>query len=76
MKIFRRPFSWPPRPREQHAVAGLEIDRDQLAGLVTATGTDRDDLALRGLLLRGIGNDDAAGGLGVRLDALKDDTVV
>src|SRR4051812_5025868 len=30
---------------EQHAVAGLEIDRDQLAVLVAPTRADRDDLA-------------------------------
>src|SRR5579862_499577 len=49
-----RPFA------EQHGVAVLQIDRDQLAGLVAATGADGDDLALRGLLLGGVGDDDAA----------------
>src|SRR6204780_643101 len=43
-----RPFA------EQHAVADLEIDRDQLAGFVAATGTDRGDFALRGLFLGGV----------------------
>src|SRR5471032_3322500 len=32
---------------EQHAVADLEVDRDQLAGFVAAAGADRRDLALR-----------------------------
>ena len=61
---------------EQHAVADLEVDRDELAGLVAAAGADGDDLALRGLLLGGVGNDDAAGGLLLGIDALDDDTVV
>ena len=46
---------------EQHAVADLEVDRDELAGLVAAARADGDDLALRGLFLGGVGNDDAAG---------------
>src|SRR6266849_10802616 len=41
-----------PRPlAEQHAVADLEVDRDQLAGFVTAARTNGGDLALRGLFL-------------------------
>ena len=48
---------------EQHAVTNLKIDRDQLAVLVAATRADGDDLALRRLLLNGVGDDDAAGGL-------------
>ena len=36
---------------EQHALADLQVDRDQLAGFVAATGADGDDFALRGLLL-------------------------
>src|SRR3981081_2698626 len=47
---------------EQHAVAGMHVDRDELAVLVTAAGTHRNDLALRRLLLGRIGDDDAAGG--------------
>src|SRR5258707_3993580 len=57
---------------EQHALADLQVDRDQLAGLVAATGADGDDLALRGLLFDGIGNDDAAGALLLGIDALDD----
>src|SRR5205807_2741669 len=51
-----RPFA------EQHAVAGLEIDRNQLATFVAPAGPDRDNLALLRLLPGGIGDDDAAGG--------------
>src|SRR3981081_4500384 len=47
---------------EQHAVTRLHVDRDQLAVLVTAAGTYRNDLALRRLLFRRIRNDDAARG--------------
>src|SRR6478609_6091488 len=54
---------------EQHAVADLEIDRDQLAGLVAAARANGDDFALGGLFLGGVGDDDAASGLGVGLDA-------
>ena len=54
----------------------LEIDRDQLAAFVAAAGADGDDLALRGLLFGGVGNDDAAGGFFLGIDALDDDAVV
>src|SRR5215475_1447460 len=65
-----RPFA------EQHAVADLDVDGDQLAGLVAAARTHRDDLALGGLFLGGVGNDDAAGALLLGVDALDDDAVV
>src|SRR5947199_5830930 len=61
---------------EQHALADLEIDRNQFAGLVAAARTDSHDLALRGLLFGGVGNDDAARGLLLGIDALDDDAVV
>src|SRR5262245_11197205 len=48
---------------KQHAVTGFDVDRDELAGFVTASGADRHNLTLLRLFLRGIGNDDAAGGL-------------
>jgi hypothetical protein len=46
---------------EQHAVADLQIDGNELAGLVAAARADGDDLALGGLFLGGVGDDDAAG---------------
>src|SRR4051812_33299691 len=61
---------------EQHALADLQVDRNQFAGLVAAARSDSHDLALRGLLLGGVGDDDAAGGLFLGIDALDDDTVV
>jgi len=61
---------------EQHAVANLEVDGDQLAVIVAAPGTDADDLALLGLLLGGVGDNDAAGGLGFGINTLDHDAVV
>src|SRR6202022_989906 len=65
-----RPFA------DQHAVADLEVDRDQLAGFVAAAGADRRDFALRGLFLGAVGNDDAALGLFFGVDTLDHDTVM
>src|SRR5262249_37650295 len=61
---------------EQHAVADLDVDGNELAALVAAARTNRDHFALGRLLLRGVGNDDAAGGLLIGGDALDDDAVV
>src|SRR6266851_3744152 len=70
LDLGARPFA------EQHAVADLEVDRDQLAGFVTATWADRRDFALRGLLLGTIRNDDAACGFVFGIDAFDHDAVV
>src|SRR6266700_3502066 len=48
---------------EQHPVALLDCQRANLALLVRLAFTDRDHLALGGLLLGGVGDDDAAFGL-------------
>src|SRR5215203_3297149 len=61
---------------EQHAVADLEVDRNELAGFVAAAWAYGENLALRRLLLRGVWNDDAAGGLFLGVDALDDDAIV
>src|SRR5205807_426127 len=61
---------------EEHAVAWLQIDRDELAGLVAAAGADGDDLALLRLLLGGIRNDDAALGLLLGVNTLYDHAVM
>ena len=59
-----------PRPlAEQHPVAGLDVERDELAGLVAAARADGDRLALLRLLLGGVRNDDAAGRLLLGIDA-------
>src|SRR6478752_10674133 len=70
LDLGARPFA------EQDAVADLDVDRDELAGFVAATGADGDDFTLGRLLLGGVGNDDAAGGLGFGVDALDDNAVV
>ena len=54
----------------------LQIDRDELAALVAGAGTDGDDLALLRLLGGRVGDDDAAGRLGLAVDALDDDAVM
>jgi hypothetical protein len=56
---------------EQNPVALLELDGDQLAGLVACAWPDRDYLTLLRLLGSGIGDDDAAGGLGFAVEALQ-----
>src|SRR3954452_7983410 len=61
---------------EQHPVADLDAQRDQVALLVAGTRTDGQDLALHGLFLGGIGDDDAALGLLLLVDALDDDSIV
>src|SRR6266516_2896844 len=61
---------------EQHAVAGFQVDRDQLAGLVASAGTHRQDLTFLRLLLDGIRDDDPALGLLFRLNAADDNAVM
>src|ERR1035437_9440883 len=61
---------------EQHTVAGLDVDRDELAALVAAARADGNDFAFRRLLLRAVGNDDAALGLLQGSDAAHDQAVV
>ncbi len=70
LDLGARPFA------EQDAVAGLDVERDELAGLVTGARSDGDDFAFLGLLLGGVGNDDAAGGLLFELDPANDHAVV
>src|SRR6266702_1056014 len=70
LDLGARPFA------EQHAVADLDVDRDQLAGFVTAARTDGDDFALGGLFLGAVGNDDATLGLRFGVDTLDHDTVM
>src|SRR5262249_39678057 len=56
--------------------ASLQVDRDQFAVLVASAGADGNDLALRGLLFGGVGNDDATFALFLGINALDDDAVV
>ena len=61
---------------EQHAIACLEVDRNELAGFVATTRTDGDNLALRRLLLGAVGDEDAASGLGIGINTLDNNTIV
>src|SRR6202021_2052079 len=61
---------------EQHAFANLEINRDELASLIAAARPDGDDLALRRLLLGGVGNDDATGGLRFGINTLDSNSIM
>src|SRR6202165_4932640 len=61
---------------EQHAVANLEVYRNQLAGFVAAAWANRRDFALRGFFLRAVRNDDAASGLLFGVDTLDHNAVV
>src|ERR1700676_4287448 len=70
LDLGARPFA------EQHAVADLEVDRDQFAGFVAATRADGGDFALRGLFLGSVRDDDAASCLFFRGDALDHNALV
>src|SRR5216684_6737686 len=70
LDLVARPFA------KQHAVANLEIDRNELAGLVAAARPDREDFALRRLFLGTVRNDDAACCLLFGIDAFDHDAVV
>src|SRR6185437_14687822 len=65
-----RPFA------EQDAVAGLEVEGNELAAFVTGAGACGDHFAFLRLLLGGVGNDDPAFGLLLRVDALDDDAIM
>src|SRR5438876_3806832 len=54
LDLGARPFS------EQHAVAGLDLERVQLAVVTAGTRPDSDDVAFHRLFLGGVGNDDPA----------------
>src|SRR4051794_10975481 len=61
---------------EQHPVADLDAHRRQLALVAAGAGSDGQDLALHGLFLGGVGDDQPTLGLRLFLDALDDDAVV
>src|SRR3954451_18567050 len=61
---------------EQHAVAGLYVERLDLPLFVARTRADRDHLALHRLLLGGVRDDDPARGLLFGSDAPHHDAVV
>jgi hypothetical protein len=61
---------------EQHQIAGFDIDRNELADLITSTGANGNNFALLGLFLGGVGNDDASSTLCLGFDAFDYDTIV
>src|ERR1700737_4085957 len=61
---------------EQHAVAAFDVERIHLATLVAHAGANRDDLAFHWLFLSRVGNENAAGGLRLRLDTTDQDAVL
>src|SRR5690606_20252367 len=66
-----------PRPfTEQHPVAFLDVERYYFTCLVAGARADGDDLALHGLFLRRVRDDDAAGGLVILFDGLDQDAVM
>ena len=69
--------SVPPYLRVEDGVADRDVERDQLAGRArSAAGADGEDLALLGLLLGGVGDDQADGGRLLGLVGLDDDAVL
>src|SRR5690348_5045372 len=61
---------------EQHPVARLDVERMELAILTPRAGAYGDNLALLGLLLGGVWDDDPAGGLFLLLEAANHHAVV
>src|SRR5215471_13148900 len=61
---------------EEHAVTLLDLERLELAVLEHLALADGDDLALGGLLLGGVGDDDPPLGLLLLLDALDENAVL
>src|ERR1700739_691405 len=61
---------------EQHAVAGLDVERVQLAILVARAGPDGDDFAFHRVFLRRVRDEDAASGFRLRLDTTNQDAVL
>src|SRR5260221_10106486 len=61
---------------EQHAITDPDVERVDLAVLGASARTDREDLTLPRLFLRGVGNDDTARGLRLGVDTADDDAVL
>src|SRR3954452_1156510 len=70
LHLGARPFA------EQDLVAGLDVQRRDLAVVGASTGTDGHDFALLRLFLRRVGNDDPAGGLCLGLYAADEDSIM
>ena len=63
-------------PKSTRSPTLLDVEGDELAGLVTRAGADGDDFALLGLFLGGLGDDDATLGLFLAVEAADHDAVM
>src|SRR3954466_14534710 len=70
LDLGARPFA------EQDLVAGLDVERSDLAVVRTGARADRDHFAFLRLFLGGVGDDDPARGLLVGLDSANEDAVM
>src|SRR3954452_17708981 len=70
LDLGARPFA------EQDLVAGLDVERRNLAVVGAGAGADGDDFAFLRLFLGGVGNDDPASGLCLGLHAADENTVM
>src|SRR6476661_7041848 len=70
LDLGARPFA------EQDLVAGLDVERRQLALFALGAGADGDDFAFLRLFLGGVGNNDPARGLLVSLDTADEDAIM
>jgi hypothetical protein len=70
LHLCARPFA------EQHPIARLDIDGDELADFVARAMTNGDDLAFLRLFLGGVGNDDAGLRLLFTFKSANDDAVM
>src|SRR4051812_35206966 len=61
---------------EQHLVAGLDVEGDDLAVLVALASADSDHLGLDRLLLGGIGDEQTTRRLGLLFETLDENTIV
>jgi hypothetical protein len=61
---------------EQHAIADLDIEDDELALVTALAWADGQHFTLIGLFCGVVGDDDALGGLGFLLEALDDHAIV
>src|SRR5262249_28333106 len=76
-KVFAFDLDLSSRPLSvEDRVADLDAHRRQLAVLIASARPGRDDLALLGLFLGGVGNDDPALGLGLAVQGLDHDPVL
>src|SRR5207248_3977503 len=76
-QVFAVELDLDARPlREQHAIAALDVERMQLAALIAGAGTDGEHFAFHRLFLRRVGDEDAAGGLRLRIDAADQNAVL